>query len=1119
MRIDCKRQHRGIEVTLLTWVIRSLVHYRRIHLAVALAAATATATFTGALLVGDSVKATLKYVFDTRLGNVSWALSAQERFFTEGLSQRLEKEDIDTAPVLMLRGMVTRGDGNIRINQLHILGVDDRFFDMSLAGNLPAELEEGTALVNALLAARLRLEEDDGTEVVLRFDNPAAISRNLVLAPFKDSTISTRLPVRGVVDDVHFGRFSLEANQQEPLNLFVPLSWLQKQINRNGRANLLLINSPSRKLTAFIVNQTLNSAWRLEDAEAKLEIRGGHSLELNSSRVFLDHSLGSAVLKIQPNAIRLLTYFVNELRIGDSSTPYSMVTAIERKGDFAHILPSSMKDDQIVINQWLADDLNAKVGDSLTLKYFVPNGWQTLKEARQNFTVHSITPLEGTAADQTLMPDLPGLSDSENCSDWDPSLPIDLDRIREKDEIYWDNHRGTPKAFVTLAAGQAMWSNTYGDLTAVRFQAGSSERDKIAESIRSLVDPGSVGLSAIPVREIGKRASRGGTDFGQLFLGLSMFLIVSGILLTWLLFVFNIEGRKDQTGMLLAIGFPAKRIRKLYLIEGLFVALIGALVGAFMSLAYTRLLIFGISTAWQGAVADMTVRFSSSIQSLSLGFIAGFLIALMAMTWTLHRQMKLSAHSLLTGSESSDLMSIGDMRRRWTGRILSVISFIGAVLLIIMSKSLGSSAMAGAFFGAGFLMLISLMIWIGMLLGRIGATSQHISRSLISLALRNSARRRGRSLAVVAMLACGVFMVVAVSANRKDPGAGSEQRTSGTGGFSLYAESSVPIVQDLSSVSGRSYWGMNSSILERTRFVNLRVRDGDDASCLNLNRAQEPRILGVSTNELAGKGAFSFQEVENKEYQDRPWDLLKQDPGGGVIPAVGDYPTIFWGLGKKVGDILTYHNRKGEEIQLRIVGMIRNSILQGNLIISEEAMARYFPEVEGYRAWLIETPPNRKAEVSEHLTRRMADAGLSVETTVERLEVFARVEDTYLSIFLVLGGLGLMLGCIGLGLIVARNLLERQGELAMMRAIGFSKHTLLRMVSYEHVYLLIAGLLAGLICAIVSVMPSIRAATGQLPLGLLASMTLMIGISGIFWVVISTGIALRGAILTPLRNE
>ena len=309
-------------MTLLTYVIRSLIHYRRMHLAVALAAATATATLTGALLVGDSIRATLKYAFDTRLGNVSWVISAQERFFTEGLSQRMT---MDTAPVLRLRGMVTRGDGAIRVNHLNVLGVDDRFFNLSLTGNPPEGLEEGTALVNTSLAARLKIKEDDVTEVVLRFDNPSAISRNLVLAPYKESTISARLPITGVVDDPHFGRFSLEANQQEPLNLFVPLTWLQKQINRNGQANLLLIKNPSEEWTAELLNQALDSAWRLEDAEAELETRGEHTLELNSSRVFLDHSLANAALKTRPNALRLLTYFVNELSFGDSDFYREMV--------------------------------------------------------------------------------------------------------------------------------------------------------------------------------------------------------------------------------------------------------------------------------------------------------------------------------------------------------------------------------------------------------------------------------------------------------------------------------------------------------------------------------------------------------------------------------------------------------------------------------------------------------------------------------------------------------------------------------------------------------------------------------------------------------------------------
>jgi len=1106
-------------MTLFKWVIRSLVHYRRMHLAVVLAAATATATLTGALLVGDSVKTTLKYVFDTRLGNVSWAVSAQERFFTEGLSQRLKIEGVDSAPVLQLRGMITKGDGSIRVNQVRVLGVDDRFFKMSLAGKTPAGLEQGAALVNAALAARLKINKDNVTEVVLRIDNPAAISRNLVLSPLKDNTISMRLPVTGVANDRHFGRFSLEANQQEPLNLFVHISWLQQQIDRNEQANLLLIDNPAGELTSDKLNQALSRQWRLTDAGVELETKEEGSLELKSSRVFIDHSLTSAAIKTQPDALGLLTYFVNELRVGDEYTPYSMVTAADRKGEFVHILPPDMKDDQIVINQWLADDLHADVGDALTLTYYEPSGRQPLEQTQQSFRICRVIPLKGIAADSSLMPDLPGLSDSENCSEWDPSLPIDLDLIRDKDETYWDNYRGTPKAFVTLAAGQAMWENTYGDLTSVRFQVRSSERDGLAEKLRENIDPASLGLSVIPVREMGMQAMGGGTDFGQLFLGLSMFLIFSGILLTWLLFVFSVEGRKNQTGMLLAIGFPLKRIKNLYLLEGLFIALLGALGGTLGALGYTRLLIWGLSNAWQGAVGGMSVLYSASLGSLATGFISGFLIAFIAMNWTLRKQMKSSAHSLMSGSETLDSSYSSAGKGGRIGLILSITSFAGAILLIMGSKSLGSGAMAGAFFGAGALLLISIMIWIRMVLIRVGLKKSSSLHSLNSLAFRNSSRRRGRSMAAVAMLACGVFMVVAVSANRKDPGEGAEKRSSGTGGFALYAESSVPIIKDLNSKSARNSWGMNPDLLERTGIVNLRIRNGDDASCLNLNRTQEPRVLGVSIEALAKRGAFSFQELGNSEYKEKPWDILNHDTGDRIIPAVGDYPTVYWGLGKNIGESLIYQNRKGEKIELRIVGMIKSSILQGSLIISEKAMTQYFPEVEGYRAWLIDAPSDRKEEVSEHLTQRMADAGLSVETAVERLELFARMEDTYLSIFLILGGLGLILGCIGLGLIVARNLLERQGEMAMLRAVGFSKSTVLKMVCYEHVYLLIAGIIAGLICALVSVTPSIRGAAEQLPFGLIVILILMIGVSGIIWVVISTRFTLRGNILTPLRNE
>jgi ABC-type antimicrobial peptide transport system permease subunit len=182
-------------------------------------------------------------------------------------------------------------------------------------------------------------------------------------------------------------------------------------------------------------------------------------------------------------------------------------------------------------------------------------------------------------------------------------------------------------------------------------------------------------------------------------------------------------------------------------------------------------------------------------------------------------------------------------------------------------------------------------------------------------------------------------------------------------------------------------------------------------------------------------------------------------------------------------------------------------------------MSHLFPEAEGYRGWLIDAPHDKRDEISAHLTNRMADAGLSVETAIERLRLFDLMEDTYLNIFLMLGGLGLLLGCAGLGLIVVRNLLERKGELAMLRAVGFNNKKLFILICYEHGYLLGAGLISGFICAVISVIPVLKAAAGQLPASLLILVAILTGLSGVIWVATASGIALKGDILTPLRNE
>ena len=188
--------------------------------------------------------------------------------------------------------------------------------------------------------------------------------------------------------------------------------------------------------------------------------------------------------------------------------------------------------------------------------------------------------------------------------------------------------------------------------------------------------------------------------------------------------------------------------------------------------------------------------------------------------------------------------------------------------------------------------------------------------TLTSLGLRGCARRPNRSLATVALLAAGSFLIVAVAANKLDATRDSSQRSSGTGGFAFIGQSALPIVQDLNSKAGRDFFALDEQSLRGAQVVPLRVHDGDDASCLNLNRAQTPRLLGVDPEALQSRGAFTFSTLLDPAYAGKPWKMLENfSADADEIPAVGDEATIEWGLHKKVGDTIELHRRARTALQ------------------------------------------------------------------------------------------------------------------------------------------------------------------------------------------------------------
>jgi hypothetical protein len=388
--------------------------------------------------------------------------------------------------------------------------------------------------------------------------------------------------------------------------------------------------------------------------------------------------------------------------------------------------------------------------------------------------------------------------------------------------------------------------------------------------------------------------------------------------------------------------------------------------------------------------------------------------------------------------------------------------------------------------------------------------------------MRNAARRPGRSLATVGLLACGGFMVVSVSSMREDFRAHAGERWSGTGGFALVGETAAGIPDPPGGARGRKAFGLEGeAALRGARIVSMRVREGDDASCLNLNRAQAPRLVGVDPEEFSRLGAFLDGRGGDV------WRLLSGERADGIVPGIaGDLNTAAWALQMRVGpdrgDVLEYADERGNRFRVKLVAAlpVRLSVFQGAVLVSGEALARMYPSDAGYRMFLVDGPPGGDAAAArEALSRRMEGAGLELEPCVERLERFGSVESAYLAMFLALGGLGLLLGTVGVGIVALRNVLERRGELGALRCMGFAAGQVARVVAAEYRFLLLCGVAAGAASSLVAIWPSLTAPGARVPVGAIAAVLGGALVLGLAWVGVAARLAARGPLLRVLRNE
>ena len=692
------------------------------------------------------------------------------------------------------------------------------------------------------------------------------------------------------------------------------------------------------------------------------------------------------------------------------------------------------------------------------------------------------------------------------------------------------------------------------------------------------IQPEPVGFQFLSLQAEGLQASSGATDFGMLFSSLSIFIILAVAWLVEIFFRIGVEQRSREIGILQAVGYPLAKIRRRFLYEGGAIAGIGSLFGCLLAVGYAQLMIFGLQTWWLPAIGTPFIEFHASLWSLLIGILVTLVVIMNTIRGTVVKIGRASTTSLLAGATDFNEANLkpkpqnknvsgswaakipffflgtwfGILGGRsfftdgWSGIIVHLM--IAAILIFVLERAFrkgtedfrkrtGENAdltpqniksftffccigivvgIVLSFFSIvtgmyetvfswfehpifQFLMFTLSVLGIGWFVFERWLSSQNVPSKLsrVRFALKNAARQPGRSKTCVTTISLACCIIVAVGANRHDAPPETE--------YAFVAESALPLHHSLNTPDGRFELGFSekaSELLRTSEVIPFRVLPGEDVSCLNLYQPQKPQILGIS----------------DKALDVYPWNVLKVESShANLIVSIGDEKSLRWILHHDPDDAFLIQDEFGKTLTLYL-HTVENSLFQSQLIISESNFTKFFPSQSGYQFFLIKTPPTLREETAQVLEKTLGDYGFDLTSASARLESYRSVENTYISTFQSLGGLGVLLGTFGLALILFRNIIERRGELATLRAFGFRRQLLSRMLFLESCFLLAVGMLIGIVAGLVAILGS----QGHLPSFPWVSLTitlLFIFGFGIIANAIAVAVALRSPLLSTLKSE
>ena len=558
---------------------RSRSYYKKFYRLVAVAIAVMTAVLTGSLVLGDSVRGSLMERVSERLGNSETIIQTGTGFLSDSI---LNNEILSDAKGYLLSEGFISSEG--KMIPVMVWGTD----------NDSLNYDEAT-LNPQLSTLNPQLSTLNSNPIILHLPSNNLVGSGSLFISQSHAT-QLRLTVKGIKSAQDGGNILLHNEQVRPLNVFINRQQLAEALGVKGKVNVIL--SPNN-----ITPDTFHGVWRPEYSG----LQHNSDSIIGIDRVFLPQSV---VETLNPST-RYLAYFVNSL----GTIPYSFVTATDR-----------LKGDETILTDYAARRMNAHVGDSVTMEYYVSQGGlKKLLTRSHRFRVSRIIPIsEFQKQADVITADFPGLSGVKRCTDWNSDLPIDMSRITKADEDYWAEYRQTPKALVSLDAVGKDWIGSYGVATRVMCDTARIKQ----------LTPQSFGIAVVHPRIAAFDAAQNGTDFGTLFLALGFFIIIAAILLMQNPLSEMYQLRRPEIQLLNALGFSKRQVFRRLFSEAVPVVLVSAPIGVLLGYAYAAVILQLLAGPWSGVVHTDGFAIHANIMTVILSFILSVILAFVVLALT-----------------------------------------------------------------------------------------------------------------------------------------------------------------------------------------------------------------------------------------------------------------------------------------------------------------------------------------------------------------------------------------------------------------------------------------------------------------------------------------------------